>query len=580
MAKSYCTIKFYSNFPINEYSNQVYYTNSNTRDNVFDGYCSNKEGVDLYKNIASPNKTSMSFRLETNYKNAMNYNYGVVIEDNKRYYFFINNITWSSNLITATFNCSVDWWQTYCYNVELKKSFVEREHVSDDTFGKHIIDEGLPIDEYIVQSSEVIDGDNDGMYFCISCSDSDNVVSASHNSQTSIGGTCRPSKYEQSSMILFSDDLTTINYYLNHMVSENKIDGIQGLYSVPKKAIPKKIQKQGYDWDTGEDDIKYIGVNNDLAEMLEWTLNKPTTIDGYTPRNNKCFTYPYCFCNITNNNGNSLYGQFELSNDKSKILFDYYFPVIEGNVSFGYLKSYDGVTKNFDKSIQGQTNIELPFVTNTFSAYMSANQNSIANQYKTIDRNETMGYVKAGVGGVMGAINTQVQGATSAVTSLLSGNIGGVISSAVNTPLQQINNLVNTGMDIAQNKLNAYNNREKIDASLKDQQSRANLSHGVYTGVGNIICGQIGFKGQLITVTKENIEMIDNYFDMFGYKVNIIKVPQFNSRPSWNYIKTSGVNIVGNIPQIALDTIKAMFDNGTTIWHNINTMYDYSKNNK
>jgi hypothetical protein len=101
------------------------------------------------------------------------------------------------------------------------------------------------------------------------------------------------------------------------------------------------------------------------------------------------------------------------------------------------------------------------------------------------------------------------------------------------------------------------------------------VSHGAYTGVGNIICGQIGFKGQLITVTAENIKMIDDYFSMFGYKVNTIKVPQFTSRPYWNYIKTSGVNMIGNVPQDALNVLKQMFDNGVTMWHRLSYMYKY-----
>lgn len=92
--------------------------------------------------------------------------------------------------------------------------------------------------------------------------------------------------------------------------------------------------------------------------------------------------------------------------------------------------------------------------------------------------------------------------------------------------------------------------------------------------------GQLGFKMQLKQVREDNIKTIDNYFDMFGYKVNTIKVPRFDTRPSWNYIKTSDLNVIGNIPQIALNTIKKMFNNGTTIWHNIRTMYDYDQNNK
>lgn len=542
-------LKLYKNFPINDYANQVYYANQNTRDAEFDKY----EDRTL-RNLASCDKTKRQIRLNISYYVGNQYNYGCIIENNKRYYIFIDAVEWKSNLNTVILHYSYDYWQTYCYQITLKDSYVEREHVADDTFGKHIIDEGLPIDEYKVQSSEVLNGDNDGMYFCISVSDTNGVISTSHNSQESIPSTCRPSKYEQSVQITFSDDLNVISRYLDMLVLKNKIDGISGLYSIPRVAIPSKIQKQGYDWDTGEDDVKYIGFNNDLPTMIQWDLSKPSTIDGYTPINKKCFTYPYCFANITNNNGSSLYGQFELSNNKNSVNFRYYFPCIEGNVSFGYLADYDGVSKNFDKSIQGQTNIELPFVTNTFSAYMSANQNSIANQYSTIDRNETASIVKAGVNGAVGIVG-----------SLATGNVAGAISSGIGT-----------ASNIADAKLSSYNQRQAINSSLKDVESKANVSHGAYTGVGNIICGQIGFKGQLITVTAENIKLIDDYFSMFGYKVNTIKVPQFTSRPYWNYIKTSGVNMIGNVPQDALNVLKQMFDNGVTMWHKLSYMYKYN----
>lgn len=543
-------LKLYKNFPITDYANQVYYPNQNARDSAFDKYEDR-----TIKELASCDKTKQQIRLNVSYYVGNQYNYGCIVENNKRYYIFIDKVEWKSNLNTVILHYSYDYWQTYCYQIELKESYVEREHVEDDTFGKHIIDEGLPIDEYVIQSSEVLDGNNDGMYFCITLSDTRDAVSIAHSEQKPLPSTCKPSKFEQSTAIIFSDDLEIVSRFIDLLTSRNKLDGISGMYSVPKTAIPKKIQKQGYDWDTGEDLIKYVGINNDLPNMLVWDISKPGKIDGYAPINKKCFTYPYCFANITNNNGSSLYGQFELADDKATVKFRYYFPCIEGNTSFGYLAEYDGVVKNFDKSLQGQTNIELPFVTNTFSAYLSANQNSIANQYSTIDRNETASIVKAGVNGAVGIVG-----------SLATGNIAGAISSGIGT-----------ASNIADATLSAYNQRQAIDSSLKDQESKANVSHGAYTGVGSIICGQIGFKGQLITVTSENIKMIDDYFSMFGYKVNTIKKPKLNTRPYWNYIKTSGVNMIGNIPQDALSVIKQMFDNGVTMWHSLSYMYKYDE---
>lgn len=544
-------LKLYKNFPINDYANQVYYGNENDRNKAFDSY----EDKELnLEEMASCDKTRQTIRLNCNYYVGNKYNYGCIIEGNMRYFIFIDKIEWLSNLKSVILHYSYDYWQTYCYRIQFKDSYVEREHVEDDTFGKHIIDEGLPIDEYKVQSSEVLDGDNNGLYFCVASSDP-SIITVGHSQPSDpIPATCKPSRFEYSTCIIFSDDMAVMNYVISRLVADNKIEGISGMYAIPKSAISDKIKKTGYDDITGEP-IYYVGVNDDIADMLEWDLHRPATIDGYTPNNNKCYTYPYCFCNITNNNGSSLFGQFELADDRNSVKFRYYFPCIEGNTSFGYLANYDGVNKNFDKSIQGQTNIELPYVTNTFSAYMSANQNSIANQRDTITRNEVMGYAK-------GAVNM----ATGIAGNLATGNIAGAVSSGVNG-----------AMGMAETALNAYNQREAIDSALADQESKANVSHGAYTGVGSIIAGQIGFKGQLITVTAENIKMIDDYFSMFGYKVNTIKIPQFNSRPYWNYIKTSGVNLIGNVPQDALNVIKRVFDNGVTMWHSLSYMYKYDE---
>ena len=67
---------------------------------------------------------------------------------------------------------------------------------------------------------------------------------------------------------------------------------------------------------------------------------------------------------------------------------------------------------------------------------------------------------------------------------------------------------------------------------------------------------------------------------MYGYLTNTVKTPNLNNRPNWNYVKTIGANILGNIPQYDLQAIKDIFDNGVTLWHNPSTFLDYSQNNR
>lgn len=551
-------LKLYKNFPINDYANQCYYSNESQRDSDFDSYTDR-----IISELASCDKSKREIRLDVSYYVGNQYNYGCIIENNKRYYIFIDSVEWKSNLKTCVLHYSYDYWQTYCYEITLEQSYVEREHVSDDTFGKHIIDEGLPVSDYKIQSNTVLNGNSNKTYFCIACADWSGVakILPSEIPETPVPSVIQVSKNEFSTGIVFSDNIDNIKNVIDRLVSENKIDSIVGFYAVPSGAIPNENSADCYLFLEAVPTCKFVLSSNGSVNLYEHTFSKPNNIDGYTPINNKCFCYPYCGVNVTNNNGNSLIGKFEFSNNKNSILFNYHLTCIEGSTSFGFFKNYDGVARNFDYSIQGQSSIELPYVTNTFSAYMSANQNAIANQYNTISRNEDFTSKQ----NMVSLLSANAQG----LTSLAMGNLGG-FATAIGADIDYL-------MAEEKNALNAYNQRQAIDASIKDVKSKGNVAHGSFIGNGAQIVGDSGFKGQIITVTSENIKMIDEYFTMFGYKVNTIKKPQFNSRPYWNYIKTSGVNLIGNVPQNALNIIKQMFDNGVTMWHKTSYFYKYSQ---
>ena len=82
-----------------------------------------------------------------------------------------------------------------------------------------------------------------------------------------------------------------------------------------------------------------------------------------------------------------------------------------------------------------------------------------------------------------------------------------------------------------------------------------------------------------MSIRPEMARIIDNYFSMFGYRVNQVKVPNITGRRNWNYVKTIGCYIDADIPQDDLNEIKLMFDKGITLWHNPATFADYSQNN-
>ena len=103
---------------------------------------------------------------------------------------------------------------------------------------------------------------------------------------------------------------------------------------------------------------------------------------------------------------------------------------------------------------------------------------------------------------------------------------------------------------------------------------------------GNLNCGDVitanssnTFHFFRMSIKREFAKIIDGFFDMFGYKVNSLKVPNKNHRANYWYTKTIDVNIDGNIPNKDLQIIKNCYDNGITFWKSADNIQNYSVDN-
>lgn len=116
---------------------------------------------------------------------------------------------------------------------------------------------------------------------------------------------------------------------------------------------------------------------------------------------------------------------------------------------------------------------------------------------------------------------------------------------------------------------------EVYQHSMQPPQAEGNLNTGdVVTATGDN-----DFHFYEMTIKKEFAQIIDNYFDMYGYKINRVKKPSVAHRNSYWYCKTIGVQIEGDIPSEDLNKIKQCYDNGITFWWDIYHMGDYTLDN-
>ena len=480
-------------------------------------------------------------RLPYHIDDIINYNYVMYRNEaygNKWFYAFITNMEYSSDHMTFV-TIKTDVYQTWQFQLDFKKSFVEREHVNDDTFGLHTVPEGLEYGDYIVNAKSDM-GSSYGWSDCVlvaQVSDLLDEMQAWGDNVRVYGG------LPNGCWFLCLYGLTDAELYGNFRNfvlsydSANKADAIVGMFVIPKTLLgisgtPVPIS---FNTDYGFD-VYPVSSTTTASTLGTYTIAKPTAIDSYTPKNNKVLCSPYSYLMITNNGGTDVcYAWEEFTSTPSFTERGIVNQGCDIKLTPSNYKKTD-LAGGYEWSVSRQ---KLPTVSWNSNFYL----NWVAVNGKYME-------VQAGL--------TAMNWGTSMIGGMLTGNIGGMIGATAG---------------LAQNV--AQQAQQIREAKMTPDSARGNTN----TGDLNYALAKNCFTAYKMTIKAEYAKIIDDYFTAFGYKVNAFKVPNVTGRKYWNYVHTIGANIEGNIPQADMDEIKGLFDRGITIWHDTAHYLDYTQNN-
>lgn len=279
-------------------------------------------------------------------------------------------------------------------------------------------------------------------------------------------------------------------------------------------------------------------------------------INGYKPRNNKCFNYPYYCLYVSNQAGAmALYDfAFMSASARETWQYDLYTDLTLNAPIILHPKSYKGLGSKHDYDIQLGTLPSCQFASDYSVAMAQAQANArndivlglLGNAHEAYSSLKGAG-VQAGLGDGYSAIAN----GGSAVGDFFSNSVMGVINGLT-----------------TMNRMSAQ------------QANTPNVIHNL-TG-----CDQLGMKiwnmkpvFALRVLKAEFLRALDDFFDMYGYAVNEFKSPNISGRPQWNYVKTNNCCIKGIMPAPAMQLICAIHDNGITYWKNGDNIGNYSLDN-
>lgn len=622
------------------YEHTVRYANATEQYNGFISYKKHTLNNYSYQRVGLG-----TLRVQLPYSEVYNCNYMLFKNtsyENRWFYAFITGVSYLSNDVSEIYYM-IDVMQTFAYDYQFKKCFIERAHESTDIIYDNTQPEGLELgSDYRINEEHEINTVSDDYtkkrFIILATSD----PNGQHPNATVNNNTV----YALNRVVCdgMNSVITTIQTYINNGYGANIIS----VYTAPDATIPK----------------------------ISFTRKR--TLDGYTPKNMKLYTYPFTFIEMNNRIGEVLELKYEnffkattkqhITSLSSEFTFEALsnFSLIPESrlLPYNYLQGGNGGIPKTSTTNGYNIGYALypqgAIADDSFKAWMAQNQNSyiaslnaIGQQYDTnlaIAQNTydmASRSASASLESNSNTINTalanaQMANATASNVNRRSANAGsisniakmstGLLAGAIaQNPLAVLNTGVNA--ITAQNNINvneqntadtlatqlltadnsamtalansnlAYSTAMKnaatsqasaalsaatsaniataqLVAKKQDAEHQPNNLRGQVMSAGfNSAINKIGFSIFEKCIRSEYAKMIDDYFEKYGYAIRRLETPNVTARPHWTYVKTTGCNIVGNLSAQDIATIQGIYDNGITTWKSLSEVYNYDLDN-
>ena len=498
-----------------------------------------------------------SIQVQETYANCLKANYMAFQNTDysgKWFFCFIDKCTYINGSTTEIYY-TVDVWTTWFDYWNPKQCYIVRQHALTDVAGDNTVPEGLEHGEYIENQGHSIDEATftDYAYMLVSSEYLTNdTVPSGHKKYISMGGAIMNGVVHA---LASADEVS--NYVQAITAQTSPENTVLYVYMIPLDLL-----------DTSYFADQTTGLLKSWSSPYSYNrkiMSRPTELDNYTPVNQKLLTYPYQYCLMLNNCGDSNILYYEDSGfingvdvqniEKGAIYIQYFGVPTIGCSVLAIPKWYKNSALKLNEAIPLG---KFPTLGWSEDAYINwLTQNSVNNTNAKIKTGlEVIGGIGAIAGGV--ALSSTGVGATIG-TGLISSGAGLV---------------ANGGLDAFSLAGEYYKH------SLEPDSYQGNLNSGdIITCIQANSFSYIG-----MSIKEEWARKLDKFFTRFGYKQNAVMQPNLSHRANYNYIQISGDSTAAYsnnhnnicVPASDLESINNIFRNGVTVWNNHTNMGDYS----
>lgn len=530
----------------NRYMDTVYFDNESAQNMAF-----SSRVFKQYNGLSYKRYTENSIKIEAQASELLGVTY-MRFKNNRAgdmwFYCFVNSVDYVSET-ACVLTYEIDVIQTwFIQKGALNPCMVKREHTLSDSFGENLEPEGIGSDNYNINE------------------------------------------------LTFYTDLT--NYYIVIQTTGEPENGellINNIFDATNKIvlpcndttdatyIKTALQSLLGSWDEGERQQQIIDMTmlpQSVAQLSTLPVEKdikfdmPTSFDGYHPKNNKLWMYPFSYLTCTTKCGEGASFRWEYFEGVSpqstnKVTFTRVCSGTGGGQMMCFPMRYNGIVKNYDCAI---TFSDFPKCAFTYDAY----QAWVANGGKTKYENEKILTTIKGASTIAKASSNVVDYAGHTASQ-----IGGIATAKKVDPISMASSIAAGGIRTAANVMDAgvsiAEAMNKVNYMFKDAMYEPNMTVGSASpsiAVGNRIPN---FYFQHVHLKADEARRCDDFLSCYGYATNRVKVPNLKGRRYWNFVMTENCTVKGDMPASSKEAIARIFDGGITIWHNIDQIGNYNQ---
>ena len=531
----------------NRYMDTVYFASVAAQDSAF-----SSKVFKQFNNLSYKRYTETSIKIEAQASDLLGVTY-MRFKNNRTgdmwFYCFINSVDYLSEsacILTYEIDVIQTW---FIQKGTLNPCMIKREHASVDTFGSNLEPESIGSDNYNINE------------------------------------------------LTFYTDLTNYSVLVqstgepddDELLKQGIFDGTHQILlpcddSDDAEVIKDALEQLLGSWDAGERQQEIVDMtmmpttvagSGSIPVEVDIQMDMPTSFDGYHPKNNKLWMYPfsYLICTTKCGDGGTFrweYFEGVAPQSLTKVKFTRVCTNVGGGQMFCFPDRYNGLVKNYDCGI---TYDDFPKCAFTYDAYQAWLANGGKTKYEneklltTLKGATTVAKTYANVVDYAGHTASQIAGISTAKKVDPISMASSIAAGGIRT----VANAVDAGISIKE----AFN---KVNYTFKDAMYQPNMTVGTSSpsiAVGNRLPN---FYFQHCHLKAEEAKRCDDFLSCYGYATNRIKVPNLTGRRYWNFVMTENCTVKGDMPASSKEAIGRIFDGGITLWHNINQIGNYRQN--